>query len=118
MNIPPAVLLGLVVTIAVTTLADRFLSAPSSDIEWAIHLVYRLLFVLGGCALTARLAARRPARAALILGALLTGFAAMWLMQSWRDASVPRWHPALLVLLAMPAAWLGGRLGGRTGSIA
>jgi hypothetical protein len=111
-----AVFLGLVFTIGTTMLADQFLSTPSSTLEWSIHLVYRLLFNLCGCAIAARLAAQRPMRAALVLGALLMGFAAIWLVQSWPDAAVPQWHPTLLVLLALPAAWLGGRLGRRAGS--
>lgn len=113
-----AVFFGLVFAIGTTTFADQFLTTPSSTIEWAIHLVYRVLFNLGGCAITARLAAQRPMRASMILGALLMAFAAIWLVQSWPDASVPQWHPTLLVLLALPAAWLGGRLGRRAGSVA
>jgi hypothetical protein len=111
-----AIFVGLIFTIGLTTLADQFLSAPASDIEWMIHLVYRVLFNLSGCALAARLGVGRASRAALVLGALLTGFAATWLLQSWQDEAVPRWHPTLLVLLTLPAAWLGGQLGRRSGA--
>jgi hypothetical protein len=104
-----AIFAGLAFTVATTTLADQFLSAPQSDIEWAVHLLYRLLFDVGGCAIAAGLAPARPLRHALILGALLVGFAAAWLLQSWKDPSVPRWHPLALTLLALPTAWVGER---------
>jgi hypothetical protein len=73
-----------------------------------LAFAYRLVFDVGGCYLTARLAPARPMKHALVLGGLgvllsLTGALAMW-------NAGPHWYPLALVVSSLPSAWLGGRL--------
>lgn len=73
--------------------------------------IYRTAFGVIGGTITAHLAPRRAIKHALILGALgfvvsVAGAVTMW------DAG-PNWYPIALVVLAIPAAWAGGRLQSR-----
>jgi predicted MFS family arabinose efflux permease len=70
--------------------------------------VYRNIYGVAGSYLTARLAPRNPMRHALVLGAMglvasIAGAVTMW-------GYGPAWYPLALVVLAMPAAWAGGKL--------
>jgi hypothetical protein len=116
-----AVAAGLVSIFAVTTAVDAVMHAtgvfpppgapPMADRLFALAFGYRFVIDVAGCALTARLAPRRPMRHALILGAIgvllsIAGGIAMW------DAS-RAWYPIALAVTALPCAWLGGRLATR-----
>lgn len=88
---------------------------PMTDTElYVLALGYRIVFSVLGCYVTARLAPRNPMRHALILGGIgvvlsTAGAVAMW------DFG-PNWYPVSLILIAMPCAWAGGRLGTGRGS--
>ncbi len=70
--------------------------------------LYRTVYGVGGSYLTARLAPSHPMRHAIVLG--LAGLAANLAgAVSMRDAG-PAWYPLALSLLAVPTAWLGGKL--------
>jgi hypothetical protein len=116
-----AVAAGLVSIFAVTTAVDAVMHATGvfppvggpamGHGLFALAFAYRFVIDVAGCALTARLAPRRPMRHALILGAIgvvlsVAGGIAMW------DAS-RAWYPVALALTALPCAWLGGCLGAR-----
>jgi hypothetical protein len=113
-----AVAAGLVAIFAVTTATDVVMhlagvfppmDAPAmSGPLFLLAFAYRLVFDVGGCYLTARLAPDRPMRHALALGAVglvlsIGGAVVMW------DAG-PGWYPIALAASALPSAWLGGRL--------
>ncbi|HEU5351625.1 MAG TPA: hypothetical protein VFU55_08510 [Terracidiphilus sp.] len=73
---------------------------------------YRTLYGVAGGYATAMLAPRRP-----MLHALLLGFLGLWanvagLLATWNKGPQfgPHWYPIALIVLAMPAAWLGGWL--------
>jgi MFS family permease len=77
---------------------------------WLIALIvlYRMIFSTFGCYLTARLAPRKPMKHAMILGVIgvvltIVGLIAMWDIP-------PRWYPISLIVLTLPAAWLGGKM--------
>jgi hypothetical protein len=119
-----AVLAGLVFTIVASTLVDFAMyysgvfPSPSSNmtaIHWAIATAYRIVIAIAGCWLAARLAPSRPMLHALITGAIGTVIALLGLVFTWNrgPAFGPHWYPILLVLTAMPSAWVGGRLGER-----
>lgn len=74
-------------------------------------LAYVAVFTVTGCHLTARLAPERPMRHALILGALGLLFTIPGTVMAWSMA--PAWYHVLSLLLVLPYAWLGGRLGER-----
>lgn len=74
----------------------------------AIIVLYRTVFNTLGCYLTARLAPGKPMKHAIILGIIgvvltIVGLIAMW------DVP-PRWYPISLIVLTLPAAWLGGKM--------
>ena len=74
----------------------------------AIIILYRTVFNTLGCYLTARLAPNKPMRHAIILGIIgvvltIVGLIAMWDIP-------PRWYPIALIVLTLPAAWLGGKM--------
>lgn len=112
-----AVLAGLLTTIVVTTAVDMTLHASGvfppmaqrmSDALFVLALAYRIPLNMAGCYIAARLAPFAPFRHALALGALgivlaTIGAAAMW------DAG-PAWYSLANIAVAMPCAWLAGRL--------
>ncbi len=112
-----AVAAGLVSIFAVTTAVDAVMhatgvyppaGAPMSDALLALAFAYRFVIDVAGCALTARLAPRRPMRHALVLGGIglvlsIAGAVAMW------DAG-HAWYPIALAASSLPCAWLGARL--------
>lgn len=74
----------------------------------AIIIIYRTVFNTLGCYLTARLAPNKPMKHAIILGIIgvvltIVGLIAMWDIP-------PRWYPIALIVLTLPAAWLGGKM--------
>lgn len=74
----------------------------------AIIVMYRTIFNMFGCYLAARLAPSKPMKHAIILGVIgvvltIAGLVAMWNIP-------PRWYPISLMVLTLPAAWLGGIL--------
>ena len=73
-------------------------------------LIYRLVYSVAGCYITAKLAPNRPMRHALVLGVLglvgSTGGAIVAAQQSLG----PSWYAWALVVFALPCAWLGGKL--------
>ena len=71
-------------------------------------LVYRNIYNVIGCYITARLAPSHPMRHALVLGVLgLVGSIAGAL---GGQGLAPAWYSWMLVVLALPCAWLGGKL--------
>ncbi len=72
---------------------------------------YRSIYGIIGGMTAAHLASSRPIAHSLVLGFLgllasLGGAASMW-------GAGPNWYPVALVVLALPAAWLGGVLHAR-----
>ncbi len=89
---------------------------PMSDALFACATVYRTLFGVFGCYLAARLAPSNPARHALILGLIGTLLAMLGAVATWNQGAAfgPHWYPISLVLTALPAALVAGRLHGHT----
>lgn len=74
----------------------------------AIIVAYRTIFNTIGCYLAARLAPGKPMKHAIVLGIIgvvltIVGLIAMWDIP-------PRWYPISLIILTLPAAWLGGKM--------
>lgn len=73
-----------------------------------LALTYRLLYSIAGCHVAARLAPSRPMGHALALGAV--GVMMSTLGAVTAQALSPAWYAWSLVVLALPCAWVGGRL--------
>jgi uncharacterized membrane protein YfcA len=80
--------------------------------QFALAAVYRTLFGIFGCYLTARLAPQRPLFHALILGAIGTVISMLGVVAALSQGGDlgPLWYAVSLVLTALPSAWLGARL--------
>ena len=118
-----AVLAGMLVAIPLTILTDVLLHAigvfpplgaslTGYDGALLLATVYRTVYGVAGCYITARLAPARPMKHALIAGFIglivsIIGAAATW---NKGPAFGPHWYPVALVVLALPTAWLGGKL--------
>ncbi|MEY3648113.1 MAG: hypothetical protein RLZ13_998 [Bacteroidota bacterium] len=113
-----AVLAGFALLVTLSVLMDSLLEKIGAlktdpfneNPSWLIVLLilYRTIFNAFGSYLTARLAPNKPMKHALILGSIgfvltIVGLIAMWDIP-------PRWYPISLIVLTLPAAWVGGKI--------
>lgn len=75
-----------------------------------LALAYRVALGVASGWVTARLAPHAPVTHAVILGIVGTVMSLLGLVGAMQMELGPLWYPAALVLVALPAAWLGGRL--------
>ncbi len=73
-----------------------------------LALTYRCIYSVIGCYITARLAPDRPLAHALALGLLGVVVSAAGTIGA--QGLGPAWYGIALAVLALPLAWLGGRL--------
>jgi len=73
-----------------------------------IIILYRTIFNTFGCYLTARLEPNKPMKHAIILGVIGVVLTIIGLIAAWDIP--PRWYPISLIVLTLPAAWLGGKM--------
>ena len=79
-----------------------------------LALGYRVVITIIGAYVTARLAPHAPMRHALILGAIGTIAALAGAIVTITQYDLgPDWYPIMLVITAVPCAWLGGLLAER-----
>jgi hypothetical protein len=118
-----ALLVGMVVGIVITLATDVVLhiigvfppwgaSMVGFDGALALATVYRTVYGVLGSYIIARLAPDRPMQHALVGGFVglvlsIVGAAATW---NKGPAFGPHWYPLALVVLALPQAWVGGKL--------
>lgn len=114
-----AVAAGVIFIIVVTTLVDILLHAikvyppmdqPIDDPLAMLATAYRFVIGVGGAWLTARLAPSKPMKHALILGVVGVVLGLAGVALTWNLGLGPRWYPILLVVLAIPQCWAGGKL--------
>jgi hypothetical protein len=88
------------------------LGKAMSDRLLALATIYRTLYGVLGSYLTARLAPQRPMQHALIGGAIGVALSIVGAVVTWNHVPSmgPHWYPVVLIVLAMPGAWLGGKL--------
>lgn len=118
-----AVLAGLVAVVVLSIGTDMALRGAGvfprlgermSDALLLLATAYRAFYSVAGSYLAARLAPDRPMAHALALGAVgmavsITGAVATWNAGAAYD---PKWYPLALIIIAMPCAWVGGKLRG------
>lgn len=84
---------------------DPFVANP----VWLIAtiILYRTIFNTFGFYVTARIAPDKPMKHVLILATICIVLSLGMLVVMWNIP--PRWYPVSLMLLTLPAAWLGGK---------
>jgi hypothetical protein len=116
-----AVLAGILAGVIPSLATDMAMSAigvlphlgqPAGDAPLLLATAYRTVYGVAGSYITARLAPNRPMGHALVLGVLgfvvsIAGAVATWNRQ---PSLGPHWYPVALVLLAIPTAFVGGKL--------
>lgn len=86
---------------------------PLSDAPLLLATLYRTAYGVAGSYVAARLAPGRPMAHALALGVIGFVMSLLGAVVTWGKppAAGHEWYPLALVVLAIPTAWLGGRLG-------
>ena len=118
-----ALLAGFVVVVVLSLGTDVVLHALQVYPPWGASMVgfegtlllaaiYRTIFGVIGSYITARLAPDRPMGHALVGGIIglvlsIAGAAVTW---NKGPAFGPHWYPLALIVLALPQAWLGGKI--------
>jgi hypothetical protein len=77
----------------------------------ALALLYRTLFGVLGCYVTARLAPHRPLLHSMVLGGIGFAIGVAGAITMWNGSSA--WYAISITLVTLPAAWLGGVLAQR-----
>jgi hypothetical protein len=110
-------LVGIILSIGTDTLlraAGTFpaLGQPMSNSLFLIATAYRTIYGIAGAYITARLAPARPMFHALVLGSLGLIASTVGAVVTWNSVPSlgPHWYPLALIALAIPPAWLGGKL--------
>jgi hypothetical protein len=113
-----AVVAGILFIIVVTTMIDIVLHVagvystkePLTNPLALLATSYRIIIGIAGGYLTARLAADQPMRHAMILGVVGVVLGLLGLLATWNLNLGPKWYPIVLVVLAIPQCWLGGKI--------
>jgi hypothetical protein len=118
-----AVLAGMLVGIVLTIGADIALHAigvfpplgqsmVGFDGPLLLATVYRTVFGIVGSCIIARLAPDRPMQHALVGGVVGLAVSIVGAAVTWNKGPAfgPHWYPLALIVLAMPQAWVGGKL--------
>lgn len=112
-----AVLAGIVFIVITHTATDAILEGagvlPKGNLFVGTGLIllvlgYRAVFSFIGCYLTARLAPRNPMKHALILGSIGLVLSSIGAIVA-ADLG-PAWYAWTLAVIALPLAWLAGKL--------
>lgn len=113
-----AIAAGMALGIVLSIATDKILESTGimktepfdANPKWLIVIVviYRTLYNMAGTFVAARLAPAHPMKHALILGTIGLVFGIIGAIVMWHVP--PHWYPISLVILTMPAAWLGGKL--------
>jgi hypothetical protein len=112
-----AIILGLAVTVALSVLTDMAMiriglfgpnGTPVNAVGFPLAALYRCLFEILGCWVAARIAPVNPMRHAVVLGGIGFVLAGLVLATAIAAGSKAIWYPAVLVVTALPCAWLGG----------
>ena len=110
-------LVGIILSIGTDTMlrvAQIFpaLGRPMSNSLFLLATAYRTVYGVAAAYITARLAPSRPMLHALVLGSLGLAASTVGAVVTWNSVPSlgPHWYPLALIALAIPPAWLGGKL--------
>ncbi|HEY5759074.1 MAG TPA: hypothetical protein VIU34_24780 [Steroidobacter sp.] len=82
--------------------------AAYSDSLLLLALIYRTLFGVLGCYVTARLATSRPMAHSLVLGGVGVLIGALGAIATWETWT--HWYSLAIIAVTLPSAWLGARI--------
>ena len=116
-----AVLAGLFFVFIITTLTDVVMHAsgifpplgqPMSGSLFVLALAYRIVYGIAGGYVTARLAPDKPVKHAVVLGVIGFVLSTVGALATWNRGPEfgPHWYPISLIVIAIPSAWIGGKL--------
>jgi hypothetical protein len=116
-----ALFAGFVLVVALSILTDVILHAagvypplgqPAPDGLLALATIYRTVFGVAGSYLTARLAPFAPMGHALTGGVVGLVLSMIGAVATWGHPEKfgAHWYPVALVILALPTAWVGGKI--------
>jgi hypothetical protein len=116
-----AIVAGFVVVVVLSLLTDEILhllkvyppwEQVMSDRLFGLATAYRAVYNVVGCYLAARLAPAHPMRHAMLLGWVGVFVALLGAVATWNQQPPlgPHWYSVTLVVIALPCAWLGGKL--------
>ena len=122
-----AVLAGMLAIVVLSIGTDMVLHAtgvyppsdqPMSDALFVLATAYRIVYGVLGSYIAARLAPDRPMQHALALGVVGLVVSIIGAVVTWGRGPEfgPAWYPLAIVAIAMPCAWIGGRLHGMRAS--
>lgn len=88
------------------------LGQPMGDRLFLLATAYRFVYNIAGSYIAAWLAPDRPMIHALWLGVVGLVLCIVGAVMTWNKGPAfgPHWYPLVLIALAMPCAWAGGRL--------
>ena len=88
------------------------LGEPVSSRFLALATVYRSVYGVIGAYIAARLAPSQPMTHALVLGIVGFVVSIIGAVVTWNKGPAygPHWYPVALGVLAIPTAWVGGKL--------
>jgi len=88
------------------------LGQPVSSPLLLLATAYRSVYGVIGSYIAARLAPNRPMMHALVLGMVGFVVSIIGAVVTWNKGPAfgPHWYPVALIVLALPTAWLGGKL--------
>jgi hypothetical protein len=88
------------------------LGEPVSSPLLALATAYRSVYGVIGAYIAARLAPNQPMTHALVLGIVGFVVSIVGAVVTWNKGPAygPHWYPVALIVLAIPTAWVGGKL--------
>ena len=116
-----AVVAGLLAVVILDTGIDVVMHAtgvyppwfkPMATPLWFLAIGYRTIDGIIGGYIAARLAPDRPVKHALALGIVGVVLATLGVVATWSKGPEfgPKWYPIVLVVIALPCAFIGGKL--------
>jgi hypothetical protein len=120
-SIGAVVVVGLLFIVVLSVLTDVVMHATGIFPPWFTYMpdslfllatAYRSVYSIMGSYLTARLAPQRPMLHALILGVVGVVLSIAGALSTWNKGREfgPKWYPIILIAIAVPLAWVGGKL--------
>lgn len=115
-----AIVAALAANIVLTLAIDQFFHVIEVYPPWGVPmdetgdnllaLSYRIVIGILSGYIAARLAPRAPLQHAIVLGIIGTVLSLLGLIAATQADLGPIWYPAILVVVALPSAWIGGKL--------